>query len=52
MFSIFILILAIAIYGILPVFLTLASCYFIAYLIGYIPDIWSYTKAWWKARFK
>lgn len=52
MFSIFILSFAIIIYGILPITLILAACYFIAYFIGYIPDIWSYIKAWWKVGFR
>lgn len=52
MFSIFILAFAIIIYGILPVTLILAACYFIAYLIGYIPDILSYIKNYWKVRIK
>lgn len=51
MFNIFILALAIIIYGILPVTLVLAACYFIAYFIGCIPDIWSWIKSFWKARF-
>ena len=51
MFSSFILALAIVFYGILPVVVLLTACYFIAYFIGCIPDIWSYIKAWWKVRF-
>ena len=51
MFSIFILALAIIIYGILPVSLVLAACYFAAYFIGCLPDILSYIKDWYKARF-
>ena len=48
MFSIFILTVAIIIYGILPVVLTLAACYFIAYFIDCIPDIWKTFKNWWR----
>lgn len=51
MFSIFILSLAVIIYGMLPVCLVISACYFVAYFIGCIPDIWSYVKAWWKVRF-
>ena len=52
MFSIFILTFAVIIYGILPVCLVFSACYFIAYLIGCFPDIWSWIKAQWKVRFK
>lgn len=52
MFSIFILVLAIIIYGMLPVCLVISACYFVAYFIGCIPDIWAYIKTWWKVRFR
>ena len=52
MFSIFILSLAVIIYGMLPVCLVISACYFVAYFIGCIPDIWSYIKTLWKMGFR
>ena len=51
MFGLFVLIWAVLIYIMLPVVLIISGCYWIAYFIGCIPDIWSYIKAWWKVRF-
>ena len=51
MFELFIMLWALIVYIALPIVLVISSCYYIAYFISCIPDIWSYVKAWWKVRF-
>lgn len=50
MFNFLMYIFALTVYLFIPSFLFYYFCYYIAYLISCIPDIWSYIKAWWKVR--
>lgn len=51
MFGLFVLIWAVIIYIMVPIMLIISGCYWIAYFIGSIPDIWFSIKTWWKERF-
>ena len=51
MFDIIVLFFAAIFYGVVPLLVFITACYYLANFIGSIPDLVSYVKNWWKARF-